>query len=64
MNSEERDAEETLLDSRQAADFLHIGERTLRRYVSPRGPLKAVRFGTALRFRRQDLREFVASLVA
>ncbi len=60
MNNEEQWTEEKLLTSREAADFLQIGQRTLQRYVAPRGPLKAVRFGQCLRFRRQDLREFIA----
>lgn len=62
--SEEQTEDEKLLTSQQAADFLQVGQRTLQRYVSPRGALKCVRIGQVLRFRRQDLREFIAQHVA
>ena len=62
MGEEQQD--EKLLTSQEAADFLSVSTRTLQRLVTPRGPIRTVRFGQVLRFRRQDLREFVASHVA
>lgn len=62
--SDEQGQEEKLLTSAEAAEFLSVSTRTLQRLVTPRGPIRAVRFGQVLRFRREDLRAFVSAHVA
>ncbi|QDT54659.1 Helix-turn-helix domain protein [Caulifigura coniformis] len=64
MERDEQLEAERLFDSREAAKYLGVSPRTLQRLVSPRGQLPAVRFGQILRFRREDLRQFIAAHVA
>ncbi len=44
-----------LLTVRQAAARLNISERLLWSWTSPRGPIRAVRFGRCLRYDERDL---------
>jgi hypothetical protein len=54
-----------LLLPRETAKILRICERTLFSISSPRGPLKCVRFGPKMvRYRRQEVRDYVASIVS
>lgn len=50
--------ESVLLDSRAAAALLSISKGTLFNHSVPRGPLKMVRIGTAVRYARDDLLAF------
>lgn len=52
---------ERLLDSQQAADFLGIRQQTLAVWRSTkRYPLPSVKVGRLVKYRLDDLREFVA----
>ncbi|MDY7011200.1 MAG: helix-turn-helix domain-containing protein [Planctomycetota bacterium] len=48
-----------LLSTRDAAQFLALGERTLWALTAPRGPIPCVRIGRAVRFDRRDLTRWV-----
>lgn len=47
-----------LLDSREAAAFLHVGVPTLRRWQMER-KIPFIKLGRAVRYRRQDLVDFI-----
>ena len=50
-----------LLDALAARDYLGgIGERTLRRYTAPRGPLVPTRIGRRVLYSRSALERFIA----
>jgi excisionase family DNA binding protein len=50
-----------LLTSRDAARSLAVSERTLWGLTYPRGPIRAVRFGRAVRYSADTLRAWVRS---
>jgi excisionase family DNA binding protein len=48
-----------LLDAKQAAKALGISERTLWSLTAPRGPIRAIRIGRAVRYSVRELERFI-----
>jgi hypothetical protein len=53
-----------LVDSRTAAKMLSISPRTLWSLTAPRGPIRSVRFGRALRYAVRDLEAAIEGINA
>lgn len=49
-----------LLPVDEAARYLAVCEKTLYTLTAPRGPIKAVRIGRAIRYSRRALDQFIA----
>ncbi|MBI2824407.1 MAG: helix-turn-helix domain-containing protein [Planctomycetia bacterium] len=52
--------EALLLNATQAAELLAICPKTLFNLTAPRGPIRPVRLGRAVRYSRASLEQFVA----
>jgi len=50
-----------LMNAKEAADYLTVADRTLRRYVAE-GRLPYYRVGRELRFTKRDLDRYIATL--
>ncbi len=59
MNEQITGPQILLLNSRDAAKALSISERTLWGLTEPRGPIRCVRIGRAVRYDPHDLRQFI-----
>lgn len=53
-------AEQLLLPAPIAAAALSVCEKTLFNLTAPRGPIKSVRIGRAVRYSRRALEQFIA----
>ncbi|MEM7210312.1 MAG: helix-turn-helix domain-containing protein [Pseudomonadota bacterium] len=51
-----------LLTTREAAELLRVSDRTLYNLTQPRGPIRPVRLGGAIRYAIQDVREAVEGM--
>lgn len=54
------DEQRILLRPREAAARLSISERQLWAFTSPRGPIRATRIGTCVRYSAEALQEYAA----
>ena len=49
----------SLLNVREAAEYLGLSERTVYRWTKPRGPLQSIRMGSQVRYDIADLKAWI-----
>ena len=59
-----QDIERLVLTTTEAATVLGVCDKTVRAYTFPKGDLRPIRFGRALRYSRAELERFVAARTA